>query len=65
MFRPFEEITNFSSSALPLQTILHRHNINKTFQIAIKKLQNSKGSKSEIKRMKLRSIFYLTQLGSS
>ena len=54
MFRPFKEITNFLSSALPpLQTILHCHKISKTAQIAIKKSQDPKGSKSEIKKIKL------------
>ncbi|KAG2190278.1 hypothetical protein INT46_003989 [Mucor plumbeus] len=39
--------------------------MSKTVQIAIKKLQDPKGSKSEIKKMKLSAIFYLTQLGFS
>ncbi|KAG2193357.1 hypothetical protein INT46_006457 [Mucor plumbeus] len=39
--------------------------MSKTVQIAIKKLQDTKGSKSEIKKMKLSAIFYLTQLGFS
>ena len=55
----------FFSSTLPLQIILHGHNMSKTVQIAIKKLQDPKGSKSEIKKMKLSAIFYLTQLGFS
>jgi transposase len=65
MFCPFKETTIFFSSTLPLQTILHSHNISETVHIAIKKLQDPKGSKSEIKKMKLSAIFYLTQLGFS
>jgi transposase len=39
--------------------------MSRTAQIAIKKLQDPKGSKSEIKKMKFSAIFYLTKLGFS